>query len=502
MKFNSFIFSALIVLHSVLLIDDSYSQWQPDVRLTNAPDSSITSVNYNPKAITVSGNNVFTVWGDKRAGNFDIFFKCSTDSGITWGNDIRLTLDVAIQKNPAIAASGSYVHVVWQDGRITGVDAEIFYKRSTNGGLTWSNDTRITYHTPNPPFLTLGAYPSITAQGTTVHIFWHDNRIYNQPQIFNKYSFDNGESWFDDNLISTIIQTNLFPACTISGPFVNVFWQHIQQMDGALYQRHSSDFGLTWKNDTLLSATDTSYFFCHSASSGQLVFVVWADNRFGNREIIFKRSADGGKTWGPDTRLTFDPEVSRNPSVAVSGSNVHVVWYDNRDYDNEIYYKRSTDGGITWSNDERLTNDNLDSNIPSVSVSGTTVHVLWQDWRDGDYEIYYKRNPTGNPVGIQNIISGIPEKFNLEQNYPNPFNPVTTLKFDIPNCHSCKCRNPEVLLIIYDLLGREIETLVNENLAPGSYSVKFNASKYPSGIYFYRLLSEKYFETKKMILIK
>src|SRR4030095_14880450 len=82
------------------------------------------------------------------------------------------------------------------------------------------------------------------------------------------------------------------------------------------------------------------------------------------------------------------------------------------------------------------------------------------------------------PIGIVNIHGEIPDSYNLGQNYPNPFNPVTNLTFQIPNGGFVK-------LIIFDVLGREVETLVNENLKPGMYKVDWDASGYSSGIYFY-----------------
>ncbi len=99
--------------------------------------------------------------------------------------------------------------------------------------------------------------------------------------------------------------------------------------------------------------------------------------------------------WQPDLRLTNDPEISftastNTSSVASSGSFVHIVWWDNRNTDWEIYYKRSTDNGLSWGPDIRLTNSAGNSYIPSVAVSGSVVHIVWQDQRDGNREIYYK----------------------------------------------------------------------------------------------------------------
>jgi hypothetical protein len=111
--------------------------------------------------------------------------------------------------------------------------------------------------------------------------------------------------------------------------------------------------------------------------------------------------------------------------------------------------------------------------------------------------IYYKRNPTGNN-GITQISSEIPKEFSLSQNYPNPFNPSTKIRFNIP--HSG--RSVFSKLIVYDNLGREAATLVNEQLNPGSYEVDFDGSSLTSGVYYYKLTAGDYSSTKKMILIK
>lgn len=92
-----------------------------------------------------------------------------------------------------------------------------------------------------------------------------------------------------------------------------------------------------------------------------------------------------------------------------------------------------------------------------------------------------------------------PTEFILYQNYPNPFNPVTTIKFSVPDVGTELALS---VINIYDILGNEISTLVNEQKTPGTYEVKFDASNLPSGIYFYRLLIGNYSETKSMVLLK
>jgi len=89
----------------------------------------------------------------------------------------------------------------------------------------------------------------------------------------------------------------------------------------------------------------------------------------------------------------------------------------------------------------------------------------------------------------------VPAQFSLSQNYPNPFNPSTTIKFELPN-------TSHVSLNVYDILGREVSVLVNERKAPGSYEVKFDGSNLASGVYFYRLQTESFVDTKKLLLLR
>jgi hypothetical protein len=95
-----------------------------------------------------------------------------------------------------------------------------------------------------------------------------------------------------------------------------------------------------------------------------------------------------------------------------------------------------------------------------------------------------------------------PSEFSLKQNYPNPFNPTTKIRYSIPSVTLSGVEGSRVQLKIYDVLGNEVATLVNEEKPAGSYEVNFNAARLSSGIYFYTLQTENFVETKKMILMK
>jgi len=104
-------------------------------------------------------------------------------------------------------------------------------------------------------------------------------------------------------------------------------------------------------------------------------------------------------------------------------------------------------------------------------------------------------NFTTQPIGIDPIAGEIPVDFYLYSNYPNPFNPSTKIKFDIPNSSFVK-------MVVYNSLGQEVTTLVDEKLSAGSYETSWDGSNCPSGVYFYRLVTDEYVSVKKILLIK
>jgi hypothetical protein len=110
------------------------------------------------------------------------------------------------------------------------------------------------------------------------------------------------------------------------------------------------------------------------------------------------------------------------------------------------------------------------------------------------FRYHAKVRVNGTPVGIE-PVAGIPQNFSLSQNYPNPFNPVTKIKFAVANISDVK-------LVVYDVLGRQVQELLNSRMNPGYYEFNFTASELPSGVYFYRLTAGEFTDVKKMTLIK
>ncbi|MCX6157810.1 MAG: T9SS type A sorting domain-containing protein [Ignavibacteriae bacterium] len=490
----------VLFVQCTLTIENCMSQWQPDVRLTNNAAISLTNQYTNGRNIISSGDTVHVVWSDTRDGaSPEIYYKRSIDGGINWGADTRITNNVFYSSNPSVAVSGSVVHIVWDDNRDG--NYEIYYNRSTNGGTTWGTDTRLT----NDP--ATQQLPCVTSFGLVVIAAWNDNRNALGTVGYCKRSSDGGISWGADTRLSDSGGT--WSSVSLSGSVAHALWLSAYAGQQEIYYKRSTDAGITWGTQMALT-NDTNHKNSPSMSvSGSNIHVAFLYSGFsspGPYEIFYNHSTNGGISWGANTQLTTHyTSASAHSVIASSGSNVHVVWDDNRNSatNYEIYYKGSTNGGINWGADTRLTFDSSFSMYPFVSASGTAVHVLWTDLRNGNYEIYYKRNPTGNPIGITNISTGIPSSFSLNQNYPNPFNPSTVIRFGIPSLEGYSQRGVGmVTLKVFDITGREIQTLVNESLAPGTYETSFDGSKLTSGVYFYKLITEGFTETKKMLMLK
>jgi hypothetical protein len=152
---------------------------------------------------------------------------------------------------------------------------------------------------------------------------------------------------------------------------------------------------------------------------------------------------------------------------------------------------RTNDAGIHWR--------------PLISPTSTILYCVnaadtSNVWVCGYFGTILKSTNEGGITYLNNITNvSVPDKYFLHQNFPNPFNPVTTIRFEIP--HS-EIEGKITTLKIFDILGKEIATLVNENLKPGTYEVTFDGSNLASGIYFYTLFSDNFMQSKKMLLIK
>lgn len=174
------------------------------------------------------------------------------------------------------------------------------------------------------------------------------------------------------------------------------------------------------------------------------------------------------KNWPQDWDLTYanaDLQTAGTDGLPVGDLN----WYPDAKAD----YLANKDTYIAALRDSMTNSTN--NYIPGDSLSAFITHDML--------------------TAVEQIDSGIPQDYYLSSNYPNPFNPTTNIKFSIP-------KSGMVILKVYNMLGQEVGTLINREMAAGSYKVDFNASKLSSGVYFYTIQAGNFTATKKMMLLK
>jgi hypothetical protein len=311
-----------------------------------------------------------------------------------WTPIKRLTWNSGMSRCPALAVDSSgNLHVVWYDDTLG--NNEIYYKKSTDGGSTWMASQRLTVNSGDSevPAVSVDSY-------SHVHVVWGDNMPGNE-EIYHKKSTNGGATWMTSQRLTWNLGVSRFPdiAADSSGN-LHVVWYDNTPGFAEIYYRKSTNGGATWMTSRRLTwSSYGSYWPAIAVDAYGNVHVVWSSIISWNNEIYYKKSTNGGATWMTSRRLTWNSGYSYSPDMAVDSSgNVHVVWYDNTPGNYEIYYRMSTDKGSTWMTTQRLTRNSGASEFPAIAVdSYGSVHVAWYDNTPGANvgDIFYKKSTDG-----------------------------------------------------------------------------------------------------------
>jgi photosystem II stability/assembly factor-like uncharacterized protein len=429
----------------------------------------------------------------------------TTDGGATWtqlsGRSIRFTFAGARR---AWGVTGSGLILATDDGWHT-------YRSQTQAVTTWTLWALSAYDSNNVVACGINSLIVGTKDGGKR---WTQYSNPNQPaylmDIIHKssneiwavgeggllvYSTDGGATWSDSTLNTPWLSGIAFATESIG---------YCVSSTGDVFR--TSDGGKTWFLHTTIGNTPLERVVFANPSLGWIV----ADNGV-------HRSTDGGKTWQHVYMQTGVPL-----DVAAIGNR---VWFPR--INNVVY---STDAGSTWTtrtvfpvgniiydirslafSDEnngwvasnngriyRTTNGgdswSLESDMNGNSLFGIRFVDSKRGWAvgGGGAILHFNSSTTSAP---EPVASELPARIELLQNYPNPFNPVTTIEFSIP-------RRSTVVLKVFDLLGREVQTLISGQLEAGTFSLQWSGQQASSGIYFYRLQADGYVHTKRMLLVK
>jgi len=373
----------ILVIGLFLFVQAAQVQWEPAQRLTWNPGES-----FRPRVAVDSSGGVHLVWSDTTPGDSEIYYKQSTDGGGTWATSQRLTFSSGSSGNPDIAVdSTGKLHVVWED-KAPG-NSEIYYKRSPDGGATWSTSKRLTWNEGT------SWSPAVAVDSSdSVHAVWSESTPGNF-EIYYKKSTDGGATWSTSKNLSSTSGNSFSPAIAVdSSDRIHVAWSDATPGNTEIYYRKSTDGGAAWSTSKRLSWTaEASAQPAIAVDASGRIHVAWSDATTGDSEIYYKKSSDGGATWITSKSLTWNTGDSLSPALAVDIlGNLHLVWSDKTPGSSEVYYRKSADHGATWTAAERLTWNSGNSDVPDVAVYGSdNIHVFWYDFTPGNSEIYYIR---------------------------------------------------------------------------------------------------------------
>ncbi len=262
--------------------------------------------------------------------------------------------------------------------------------------------------------------------------------------------------------------------------------QFLNKNTGWVIACYDSDTGpyFNWIYRTNNSGANWTQVYKDSIQPPRLLSSFFVNENTGflsSRNGKFASTTNGGANW------TFRNAGTTIYTLYFFNENTGYAGVENSSHDSSGL-KRTTNGGASWFS---MTNSLMYAVGKIIFVNDLT------GWAVGNSTngVKLMKTVSGGLTSVNPFGSTVPDNFSLSQNYPNPFNPTTKINYELPITNY-------VSIKVYDVLGNEIETLVNEKQNAGSYSVNFNAASLPSGIYFYKLVTEKFSQTKKMILVK
>lgn len=237
----------------------------------------------------------------------------------------------------------------------------------------------------------------------------------------------------------------------------------------------STDAGVTFTNvNTGLAGRTITSVYVHPDSENVAIVTF---SGFGAGKVY--KTTNGAASW-----------VNISGNLPDSPVNDALIYYPGTS--TSILYA-AMDIGVFFTDNYGSSWVELADGLPNTVAMHLDYHQATNRLRIGTHGRGVWETP--NPVGIINYNNEVPGKFSLEQNYPNPFNPVTMMKYNI-------MKDGFVKVAVYDLLGREIKTIVNQNQKAGTYTVQFDGTGLTSGVYFYKLITNDFTETRKMMLVK
>lgn len=378
-RFGSLVVCAVIVIGMFAVVDVVFNvpgkvgadlPWSFDeINLTNA------SANCWNKDMAVSGDNIHVVWSDDRCGDYEIYYRKSTDNGLSWNATTKLSAPSNYNTNPRIAVFGDFVHVLWDTGGI------VKYMRSSDEGENWDNP--ISWGGMPFPSMDVMVWPRIMINANNVYIVAiHDN----SAQVLFKRSTDNGNTWSNWTVVLGFGWP--WPWCSID---VTTGILHVTAgyMGGGslrwIDHYFSDDDGDTWYENThnpIVASPTWEELLMHYEVTTK-----------GNKYSLYYAIMDMSGMYHIGTFVEYcydsDPENWGGPTQVLTNGEGHFDVHDDHIVWGELdgYNYRQLNSNING----QITYFPSNSAEPILKNNGGVSHILWEDDRHGSWELYYTR---------------------------------------------------------------------------------------------------------------
>jgi hypothetical protein len=469
----------LFIIAAALFAD---SPWLPNIQVSQDPGSG----NQNETTMAIFQDSLIcTGWNDSRQTLYHVGFAASIDGGQTWQETLMIEPTYPSDADPVLAVDEfGDIYYIWLSYDGSSFVGDIYLTKSTDWGQTWGSSVCLTPGTPN----TLDDKPWATIDGNNVFLTWYE--FFGTGGLMFKRSTDYGQTWGPSIQVGSGGNGTMAFRGIDSTVFVGWGYQDLRL-------NKSTDMGQTWAGmQTIItcpwSPPGTPYRInnipCYKTSQDRsILYVIFSDSRHGagQIDISFSRSTDNGTTWMTPVRVNdIQTGLQFYPFMAIGNNDViHASWHDTREgstTDIAQYYAYSTDFGLTWSANERLS-DTVTStstfigDYTACAVDNNYVYACWCDCRNGSMnpDVFFSKRP--NDIGLreqQIVIS--PNPSGLTLSFPNPCSNLSTIHFTPYDAE----------VTIYTADGRAVEQLG------------------PSGIYFVNVRKGGQSLTKKLIKIK
>ena len=448
--------------------------------------TTVTSPNSSIDLYTIQGISASMALVGGADGSFTYAYK-TIDGGATWTQTFSQAggfIDALKMFNgfPGIygllgdPVGGRWTQFVSFDYGSTW-DSTGFYKPATNTEAGWNNS----FFAATPSFYSWYGTNNTKvvqafANGTTIDlptpglpasyaIWGNDNSRLMTGGNIMLYSVDAGATWTNVNAIGAGDIAGIVGGAST--------WFYVR---GSSVYKSIND-GATWGTD--YTAGSGTYYHMSLSPRGRYIWAIRDNGGISRNELDFPL---------PVELASFAANVN-NREVTLNWSTVAEI--DNAGFDVERSAAVNS-GEENWSKIGYVKGNGSTSEVTEYSFTDRGLSTGKYNYRlkQVDYNGNFKYYRLGSEVVI-----GVPEKFSLSQNYPNPFNPSTKINYDVPF-------DSRVELVVFDMTGKEIAKVVNELKTAGYYTVTFNSSNLPSGVYFYKLIAGNHVETKKMTFVK